>query len=413
MNTPFHPELERNGLDRFGWLLPLAGLCAGAALASRGWCWIALDADLRAPWWSAKTALGGLAGALAGGGLWAVWRLTLGATCRGGCVASKAPLALIAAALLLGAVDYGFGRPALQNPFWLSVRARLRPGTADYFIRELATWRLDVLNARDERPGLLVAGSSQLLHGLDLPELQRGLPERQVLRRSLAGLDPLKVCGALGYLTARPGDLLLLYVGEMDIGSNLALQSDWIRPLARGPGVLASRRALGPYAWTYRRQLVDLGMASVFESWRDRDYIRHGLQHVLGADAAAPGRSQLDAIQAQREGYAVAGPDHPFHEVHYRALDEAIRFMRARGGGVVVFEGQVNPSVHTPASIELAGRVRARLAAWSARGDFLYVPLAKQGLALGPSDWADGTHLSVSGRAKFTEMVTKVLRESE
>lgn len=407
---PTMAPAEERFLRRWGWLLPVLGAGLLLALSTHGWSWVALDPALARPWLSRAGVVGAGAGALLGLGAWVLWRVTLAWSPGPERAGVLGMTSLAMAVLVLLAGDAAFRSRAGQEPFWLAVRARLRPGNLDYFIRELASLRLSAMERRDDRPGLVLTGSSQLLHGVDRGRLQQDVPERAVLRRSLAGLDPLKACGSRAFFSLRRGDVLVLYVGEMDVGANPGLVTDWIRPLASWNGTRDVAAALGPFARTYRRQLVDLGMASTFETWRGRDYVRHVLYHLARPEGGQQATPQADVIRNQQSGYALAAPDQPFNDVHYRALDRLVRYARGRGAHVVVLEGQVNPVLQTPASMALAAQVRDRVERMADALGFHYVPLSRQTPALLADDWQDGTHVNEAGRVKLTGYVADAVR---
>lgn len=405
--------LERGFLRKAGWwLLPALGAVAGVLWGTHGWHAVALDPQLAAPLGRGVPWGPAGAGAVAGFAVYLLWNAGLAAQrARGvGRLTFTLPLALACA--LVPLAEFALRQPQAQNPFWLSVRARLRPGYADYFIRELTYWRLDVLGPSAKAPNaLVVAGSSQVLHGFDFGRLSE-LTGRPVKRRALAGMDPVKLCGAQDWLQARAGDTLVLYISEFDLSGGDRLDLNWMRPLSSPSGVRDVIAAMPRDALLSQwRQAADLAWSSLAELWRIRDYASHLLFHPFGPI----GSGETDAKSALREQervYAEGTARESINTSRLRALENMVRRLRARGVEVVIFEGQVNPAMRNPNGERLRLQTREALVAMAPDVGFTYVPASEQRVSIGADDWLDGTHMNAEGRRKFTEYAASVLRKN-
>lgn len=403
-------EREPAFLKRTWWLFPLLGLAAGAAWKMRGWSWIALDPSLARPWSAGLLASPSALGAAAlGAAVPALWWLGLRLDRRLPPLAKTFTIPALAALALLGAADVVMKHPSAQNPFWLALRARLQPGYADYYARELAYWRLDLLEARRPGPALVVAGSSQVLHGLDFDALRAAFPGRSVLRRATAGMDQLKACSVQERMSARPGDTLVLVVSELDVIEPARIDHDWMRPLVTWRGLRDVVGSLRPWdALRQWRSVCDLALACTSELWAGRDYVETILARPWGVRGASR-ETAGEVFRVEYDHYTQDTRNRPYVPEELRALEKLLARMTGAGVKVVVFEGRVNPALFTADSLALREEVRGRLAEWSRRLGFAYIPESAQAVTIDPGDWADGTHLNDAGRGKFTRYMTGVL----
>jgi hypothetical protein len=404
-------ERETAFLKRTWWVLPLLGAIAGVAWKMRGWSWIALDPSLERPFSFELLRMDVLAVAALFAAAPLAWFFGIRIDRRlpGRFKTFTLPL-LLAAVCLVGA-DVALRHPSAQNPFWLGLRARLQPGYADYYARELAYWRLDLLEGRKPGPALVVAGSSQVLHGLDFDELRAAFPEISVLRRATAGMDQLKACSAQERLTTGPGDTLVLCVSELDVIEPARIDSDWMRPLVTWRGlrdVVASLRPLD--AVRQWRRVFDLALACSSELWASRDYVDTILARPWGAREASRETAE-QVFKVELDHYTQDTRRRPYVQEELRALERLLGRMTGAGVNVVVFEGRVNPVMFTPDSLALREEVRGRLAELSRRLGFTYVPESAQDVDIAPSEWADGTHLNDAGRDKFTKYLAATLAD--
>ena len=65
--------------------------------------------------------------------------------------------------------------------------------------------------------GIVFAGSSQMIAGLDFDTLQKEFAPMLIKKRVRSGMFPQRILGSFDYLSLKPGDLLVLYISEYDM----------------------------------------------------------------------------------------------------------------------------------------------------------------------------------------------------
>jgi hypothetical protein len=226
-------------------------------------------------------------------------------------------------------------------------------------------------------------------------------------------MDPMKLCSAQDWLDAERGDTLILYLSEFDFSGEDRLVMDWMRPLASPRGAADVLRAL-PASEIHAqwRSLTDLWCSAISELWRLRDYTSHMLFHPLGP--IEPVESGDTSPLREQERLYKEGTARPeINHARLRALERAVARLQARGVSVVIFEGQVNPSMRNANGERLRAQTREQLASLAARHPIVFVPVSEQKVSIDPSDWLDGTHMNADGRRKFTDFVARALRDQE
>ncbi len=405
-------ETEKRLIRRAGWLLPISGFAAAAMLGS--WLWALVEQTHPLPPLSWKAALrfpfvGILAGSLA---LLAAWRILMIFDERLRVRHTRFPWAVVFGLLLVAGAEVCFRLPQVQLPFWLAVRVR-NPGSADFFARELALLRVDALSDRSvaHESGVVFAGTSQLMIGIDYDRLRRELPETVVRRRSMAGMAPLRMVMARPWLGIGQNDLVVLYLSSFDMTGVGGIGADWLRPTANVAGMRDWFAALPPGAvrenW---RSVTDVTMASLFELWATRDHWR---AFVFGKPPAqtSDGTVSQDRVVADQLAQFQRGREQdPYFESGFRALGILLSRFTQDGARVLIFEGQVNPAFRTDISRHLDEVTRSRIEALAKIHGAQYIPISDQHVSIGPNDWRDGTHLNEAGREKFTQYVADVLR---
>ena len=414
-------ETEKKVWLQAAWILPLAAMVAAAGVGS--WLWPLAEGVDKWPSfsWSAgfhRPYLLLPAAALAAVATWRFLLRCAERNPRGWPRWAAVPLAL----LMLGSVEFVFRLPAVQQPFWMAIRT-YNPGEAGSVARELALLKLD-RRARDSdgRPAVVVAGTSQMILGIDYAELRRRLPGTDVRRSSLAGMVPLRMVLARPELNVQAGNRVIMYVSAFDLFAFNRLNADWIRPVATWEGtadwwpLLPEGAARGDW-----RHAADVAFASTLELWSARDYLRFC---VLGRDrektaapgmvarepAGAPARDGVDALH--REQFKNIPAEDPYYGANLAALDLLVSRFRAKGAHVVIFEGQVNPVLHSSSFWNLHQRLRAHLESLAQAGLIRFVPIESQSPAIEAGDWKDGTHFNERGRDKFTACVANCLKGS-
>lgn len=397
--------LERTLLRRGWWLFPLLGLIA-AMLASRyGWWFVAGDPALinrdvsralRLPYVLLVPLMGLVP---------IVWAWSLRLPQAGQRMAWL--LALVAVVM----VEVLVRQPAVQRVLWTATKTR-SPGTDDFFLREVANLRLRVLDDRADDPERIIfAGTSQLIRGINYDMLQRALPHVRICPRSVAGMVPFRMLSAMDYLSIRPGDTVVLYLSEFDLGGVEGFDADWRRPTASLAGTLAAYnvlpRELRMSSW---RPACDVAMAGVSEIWSSRDATRHILHRLAGRPVEKPAADLRQRVEhAQKDEYARGLAGAEFRAVNLRSLEILLMQFNDRCAHVVAFEGQINPAMATAGAAEARQRARKEFSELFARYRAVFVPVSAQQEEFGPADFSDGTHLNEAARDRFTAFVANWL----
>ena len=389
-------DAELAFLRKGWWLFPVLGLLCSCAVGGPFWRWVE-GAD---PFvWSWSTGAGWRAAGFALGftAVPAVWLVGLRMRSPKYAAMGLALLAVLAAEILLRT-------PRAQTPFWLAARARLAPD--QYFMNEVCYVRLEAAAGRETKaPAVVLVGSSQMLNGVDEQLLRRLLEPMPVIRRSMYGLTPLKALAMLAYIPFQPGDSCVQYLSEFDFTNQDEFPCAWFRPYASwstGPAVVRSvAPAVRVRNW---RQLVDYALAATFESWRFRDFARQlSFQFWRRVPATAGTTAAADPALTAAEA---RGPLRPA-PAERQAFPVFARQLADRQVKLVVFEGDVNPAIHSPARQQAKAEIRAFLAGFTGTGGYHFVSRPEQELALGPECWKDMTHLNATGRELLTRRIAR------
>lgn len=401
---------ESAWLKRHGPWLAIAGFLLGVTSDAIRWAVITLDASLlpqRPGDWF------GVQGLVAGCGFAAlplVWWLGLKLERRAGPVVRAVSLAGVISVILVVVLEL-FARSYFhQSGLWQAVRARA--GT-DYFAREVSLFRLEdaAQHARGiAPPGVVVAGSSQMLHALDAGAVGDALGY-PVYRRAVAGMFPMELCAARGFLDFQSDNVLLLMLSGFDLGGRDDVYTDAMRPIATGPGI---RDFLSVSPWPVIaprwRSYLDLWLASGVETWRSRDYARLVIQHPF--DAKRAGDIQGEApVEQQRAAFVQLGRDPDMVALSKASLERFLAQMAPRVRRIVVVEGRVNPAYPDAGFHAMSAAMKDFLSDQARAGIIDYWPVERQDMALSPDDWLDMAHVNENGRAKYTALFTRVLRE--
>ena len=360
-----------------GWL-SVKGLFLGVILALFPWLWLA-GIGLEERW----------------GACWRRWGL----------------VPLLTLLLVLGA-EAAFRGYRAQDLFWQSVRARA--GDA-FFTREVSLFRLDVASkraARARQPGVTVIGSSQMLHALSVVDLSARIGQ-PVHRRAVAGMFPMEMCAWQGFLQAEEGSTLLMMLSGLDLGARNSLMENAIRPMAtpRGLGDLigAADRRLLLAEW---RRFTDLGVASIIDLWRSRDFFQWILQNpFVPYRSRATAEREVAVVREQRRAYARLGGEQDFVAYAEESLRRFLFRMSDRFDRIVIVEGQVNPQYDPERWQDLSARMLALIETFVAEGRVEFVPIEAQASKITPEMWGDMIHVNPAGREAYTEIFASALLE--
>lgn len=383
---------------RWGWwIFPMAGLAVACLTGGGFWAWVEgrtpfLDWRQLFTWRAAVLALAGLAAAGA-------WRALVHRHWPGWAVA------LAVAAGFAGA-EAAVRIPAAQTAFWLATRARF-DAPAGSFLRDVCYIRLEEAAGRTAAPGaVILAGTSQMLCGVDELELGRMLSPVPVIRRETSGMVPQNMLAAWSWIPFRKGDLCVQVRSEMDFTNQAEWRTSWYRPfltwrtfpwLLRNAGTAVCRAR-----W---QELADCAMAASLEGWRMRDGWREIARHFWRcvpppetSPAVPPAKgTQADPLR--------------WEEREWRAFVSEAEELKAAGVELLVFEGDVNPVLHNPQRTEMRNEFERRMAEGESKGLWRFVGDAELDAGIGPDEWSDTVHVDAAGREKLTRAMGRVLAE--
>lgn len=397
-------------LRRRAWLLSLAGFALGAAAANGLWAAILLDASFLPSAGlarlSPKSAAAGLALALVPWAWLACLRLEMRLRPR----LDRIPLAPLLALCLFAAAELAFRSFPAQAVFWQSVLAR---AGNQHQAREIALLRSEAAAVRRAgpraEPGIVLLGSSQIVHGIDVPSLaaQTGLP---VYRRAASGMFPSEIVAGRGFYAFNPSNRLAVMLSGFDLGARRDLYPDAIRPLATPSGLRTLFPAASPSFLLPRwRMLADLSAAAASDLWRSRDHARFLLEHPFAPASLSPSPKTDAALLGQRAAYENLGENPQMVSLCLDSLDRFFTGLSPLFREIVVFEGQVNPAYSSPTLPALSASMRSLLADLHRRRILRFVPLEEQALDLPPSAWKDMTHVGPEGRRLYTQTFARFL----
>lgn len=399
-------EVEQHLLRRYGWVFLAGGLPLGCLVDGALWAAVTLDRALLPSSWSEWITFKGLLSGVVLGAIPFMWRLGLWIERRWGGGLRRWGAAPIGTLLLFAGAEAGLRSGYGQSLLWQAVRVR---AGEHYFAREVALFRLDHAQMRNPAPGVVVAGSSQMLHALDAPRLSVliGAP---VYRRAVAGMFPVELCAAAGFLDFNTENKLMLMLSGFDIGARDRIYPDAVRPLATRAGVRLLREAASQALLiNHWRFFVDVHVAALSDWWRSRDFVRLILERPFGPRLKSRAAEPAIEGEEQRAAYQMLGRNSTLVDYSLKLLERFFAHMSARFAEIVVVEGQVNPAY--PGREVSALHVRAREAATRAvsAGLIRYHPLSAQAPSIGAEDWLDMAHVDDRGRAKYTELFAGAL----
>jgi len=401
---------EQRWLARYGWIISVVGIPFGLIIDGLFWTALTLDRSYLpakfGEWITLKGMLFGCAIAFVP----VLWKIGLLMETKWGTILRKYAVVPVLVVAVLVLAELMLRLHPMQDFLWQSVRAR--SGT-DYFAREISLLRLEAASVNAfpvEHPGIVVAGSSQMLHAMDGPVLSQlsGLP---VHRRATAGMFPIEMCAAQEFMDFNKENILLLMLSGFDLGGRNELITDAIRPIATSRGVRDVLRASNQsFAASHWRSFTDLFTASVCDGWRSRDYIRFVYRHPFAAKMEdLPKAVDQEQIDRQREAYVQLGSNEEVVMLSRSSLHLFLEHMSSRVKRIVVVEGRVHPDYPDPAVWKFSLEMKQFLEEQERQGLIDYVPVEDQKMDLTVDDWLDMAHVNQVGRSKYTEMFARVI----
>ncbi len=301
--------------------------------------------------------------------------------------------------------EFALQIPAVQTAFWLAVRARLDVQGPNY-LSEVCYVRLEEAAGRtSEVPAVILAGTSQMLCGVDEHELGRMLAPQTVIRREVSGMVPQNMLAMWSWIPFRRGDRCVQLRSEMDFTDQAEWRTSWYRPFLTWetlPWLMAN--AGGSVCGTHWREVADCVLAASLEGWRMRDGWR---ELAMNPWRRLPGTGNQEMANP-----AGRRPTVPLEwsEWEWRAfMAEAERLKRA-GGELWVFEGNVHPLLHGERRTVMRHEFERRMAQGEAEGLWRFVGEAELGAEIESRDWRDMTHVNAEGRRKLTQAMGWILR---
>lgn len=402
-------ELEAKWIRLAWWVLP--PLLAVLLPLAKGYAWplISLDPDM-APSLGlrglAVLAVVGLVLGLAGVALWS-WSL------RGrGALCASWPWSLAIALLLVVLADFAVRQTAVQDALWSAVRTRGRIDT-DFYMREMGLFRRAALRNHLPafQPRMKVVGSSQLISGVDYDLLQSIRPDLHVERRCVAAMTPARLLMAAPFVGAGPGDTVVVYWSEFDMGGVTTLDVDWYRAFANGPGLRDVLNLLPAGEWKkHARRSVELFWGCASQLWCDREGWRLLASRMLGTmRQTRTKQTREDVVNQQGSGYADGLDNEPYFQMGLQSARRVVQQWREAGADVVILEGNVNPAIHHARTPERRRQTRVFLEDVSRTTGARYIPSENQAYSPSPQDWQDGTHLNKEASLAFTRYLATLI----
>lgn len=407
-------ERERRWLLRYGAWFAVFGFPVGFLVGGALWYIITLDRALLPEQWSGWFGPKGLLlGVLVASVPW-VWFAGIWLEERWGAIWRRWGVAPLLTLLLSLGAEAGFRTVRAQDWFWQAVRARA--GDA-YFTREVSLFRLDVASSRaatSRPPGVVVVGSSQMLHALDGPELSRRIG-KPVVRRAVAGMFPIEMCAWQDFIETEAGGTLLMMLSGLDLGARGSLLENAIRPLATRGGMrdllLVADRERMRADW---RPLVELVLASGLDLWRSRDFFQWILRHPGSPYRTPPRTVSEDAvIGEQRRAYGGLGSNEAIVDYARDCLRVFLMRMLERFDRILILEGQVSPRYAPERWATLSGMLANLLQEFEDDERVVFVPVEAQAAKVTEAMWSDMIHVNTEGRKAYTEIFTAALVEKE
>lgn len=415
MNIPTRLSEETIFLRRFGWLLAVAGFIVGNLITGGMWAAVTLDRTFLpaspTAWFSFKGAVLGFGFAMFSLVWWGGLKMerVMGAGFR------HLGVAALLAILMVAGAEFTSRSFMARDLLWQAVR--VRAGSSDYFAREVSLVRISdqyYRAAPPVEPGILVAGSSQMLHALDADLLER-LTGLRVHRRATAGMFPVEMLAWREFLEYDESHILLLMLSGFDLGGRDRLYVNLIKPLVTPSGLSdvldVADRSFLLQNW---RGVIELWISSRLELWRSRDYMRYIMEHLatLKSDRV-DARGDRTLLEQQKTGYLNLGTNPQMVALSERSFERFIEKSARHYSRIIIVQGSVNPDyAGDPGYVMLSDKARDLALNLQKRGLAKYIDRIDQHVELPSSMWIDNVHVNEQGRSRLTQLFADIILQN-
>lgn len=381
---------ERLFLRRWGWVFPVAGLLVAMLTGGGFWAWV----DCERPWLDWRQLFTWRAVVLGGAGLgiiW-VWHGLLYWRAQGwvACLLALAGFVAVESAIRL---------PVAQIGFWLTARARLYPD--EWIPKEVVSTQFRKLEGRSDRhPGVIVSGSSQMI-GVGI-QLEDKIAPRPYSRRCSAGLMPVQILMMWPFFPFEQGDIFVQCRSSFDFVDQDVFGLSWYRAYDSWGSVFETMGVVGWKACVSNwRQLFDHILAATFEGWRMKNFALEVAMRIWGVEQN--GKAQQPCWPQPKHELEIS-------DWQQRAFLRIAEKLKDADVEMWVFEGDVNPALHTSDWVARQEEIRSWLVKGSLEGKWRWIGAEEHNANLLASDWQDSVHLNESGVHKLTEAIWRQLK---
>ena len=410
----FHVE-ECRFLRRYGWLLAAVGIPVGCVLIEGRWGWATGDVDLWPDSWTAFVTVRGLLLGLCLAAIPWLWWIGILLEKRMSLRWRPYPVAPLLALAAVVFLELGFRSFSAQELFWQAVRARAGD---NYFTREVAFVNLshnDLARRSSVPRGIILNGSSQLLHAIDRDTLASltGLP---VYLRATAGMFPMESLAAIETMMY-PGDHLFVTLRSgVDLAARDRFMVNALHSLMTPIGFRELIRSADPKLRVrYWREWIRLWCASESALWRARDYFRLLIAEPIVKQVAV---SHVESRPVGREAPGIrdehrqwTGAASEYIHMSDAAFRRFVQLVSRHYEQCLIIEGTTHPEFGVDVISGLNERFRMLMDEFADHPHVVWILREDQPFLLAESDWLDNVHVAESGRILYTEFVARLIMD--
>ena len=383
---------ERKFLRWVWGAFPAAGLAVAMLTGGGFWAWV----DGRTPWLDWRQAFTVRGTVLAGAGLAAagVWWALLGRRWSGWMVALVGLMGFVG-------VECAMRIPAVQTTFWLAMRARTY--SDEWILKEIVSTQFRKLEGRIENvPGVVICGSSQTI-GMGI-KLAREIAPTPCVRRCSAGLMPLNILQMWQWIPFQKGDICIQYRSEFDFMDQEVLGLSWYRAYDSWKSLPDLIKVLGwkDSAGNWRK-LTDHILAATLEGWRLKDAASELCKRWWGLEKNGKSIPPVWPKPAYRMEWS------PWQQ---RAFERVAEKLQNIGVEMWVFEGDVNPRLHTKTWLARRVQIEQWMHRKSEEGLWRWIGVEEHDAKLDENDWKDELHPNENGTAKMVHSMVRMLQQA-